>query len=80
MVEEARVQRIDGFHWAVETSIPSDGNHRYAQNRSFDILCNSAQRAIDIVMEVEPTATIHSVRKVGKFATHCYVDAIIFHD
>ena len=71
-------RRVDGFHWTAEVTVPRTEKHSWAQNKNIDIICATAERAMEIVRQQEPTVVIHVIRKVGRFNGTMYVDEAVF--
>lgn len=65
------IQRTDA-HWVCEVSLPATDEHKWRRNYTFDVICATAERAIEMVKTVEPECSIIVCRKVSaRLTTGC---------
>lgn len=74
-------KRIDGAHFVIEASEPAQTatGHKFRSNITYDTLCPSAERAIEMLKKEHPNATVHVVRHVGSRKS-ILVDLSLFKD
>lgn len=56
---------IQTSHFVIEYVDPPTEERRWAQNRSLDVVCDSAERAIELLRTVSTVGRIDVVRRVG---------------
>lgn len=60
------VRAVTDGHFVVDFSEPRQTQGRtWNANVSTDVICDSAERAIELVRERHPEAKVHVVRRVG---------------
>lgn len=57
-------------HWSVYGSVPpppeATGRDRFVSNKTIEVVCIDAQRALELVKQKYPTIEIHSIQHRGK--------------
>lgn len=56
---------IVASHFVIEYTDPPTEERRWAQNRSLSVVCENAERAIELLRTVSENGKIHVVRRVG---------------
>jgi len=72
---DAQPINVSGKHWVIELTLPVDATHKWVRNKSLNILCDTAERAVEMARKIEPACTIHVCRTVGRFDHNWYLDA-----
>lgn len=62
MRRQQMARKVTGAHFIVEFS---NKGPRWTQNNSVSVLCTTAERALEIIREHYPDATVHVVRRVS---------------
>lgn len=54
-------------HFVVEiTEVGHQGERTYTANLSLDVICGTAERAIELMRQAHPEAVVHVVRRIGR--------------
>lgn len=65
MSERQRAKIVRTSHFVIEYVEPATEERRWAKNCSLDLVCETAERAIELLRTVSPEGRIDVVRRVG---------------